>query len=82
MQGRAARSIAPCGHCPARRGTQSRPRLGSVGRQIGNRYERRGERTGERTGELAAQAQRTCAQIAFGDEALLHDPTLVRRVAR
>lgn len=33
-------------------------------------------------GEVAAQAQRTCAQIAFGDEALLADPALVTRMAR
>ncbi|RMB56007.1 NAD(P)H dehydrogenase (quinone) [Sphingomonas sp. PP-CE-3A-406] len=32
--------------------------------------------------EVAAQAQRTCAQIAFGDEALLADPALVARMAR
>lgn len=31
---------------------------------------------------VVVQAQRTCAQIAFGDEALLHDPLLVRRFAR
>ena len=32
--------------------------------------------------EVAVQAQRTCAQIAFGDEALLADPKLVTRMAR
>ena len=32
--------------------------------------------------DVAAQAQRTCAQIAFGDEALLADPALVIRMAR
>ena len=32
--------------------------------------------------EVAAQAQRTCAQIAFGDEALLSDPALIARMAR
>ena len=32
--------------------------------------------------EVAVQAQRTCAQIAFGDEALLADPALVARMAR
>ncbi|WP_176501195.1 NAD(P)H-dependent oxidoreductase [Sphingomonas sp. HMP9] len=32
--------------------------------------------------EVATQAQRTCAQIAFGDEALLRDPTLARRFTR
>ncbi len=32
--------------------------------------------------DVAAQAQRTCAQIAFGDEALLADPSLVTRMAR
>lgn len=31
--------------------------------------------------EVATQAQRTCAQIAFGDEALLADPALVARMA-
>lgn len=31
--------------------------------------------------EVAAQARRTCAQIAFGDEALLADPTIVTRMA-
>ena len=33
-------------------------------------------------GEVTAQAQRTCAQIAFGDEALLSDPALIARMAR
>jgi NAD(P)H dehydrogenase (quinone) len=32
--------------------------------------------------DVAAQAQRTCAQIAFGDEALLADPALVTQMAR
>ena len=32
--------------------------------------------------DVAVQAQRTCAQIAFGDEALLADPKLVARMAR
>jgi NAD(P)H dehydrogenase (quinone) len=32
--------------------------------------------------EVATQAQRTCAQIAFGEEALLHDPTLARQFVR
>ncbi len=32
--------------------------------------------------EVVVQAQRTCAQIAFGDEALLADPALVARMAR
>ncbi len=32
--------------------------------------------------DVAVQAQRTCAQIAFGDEALLADPALVARMAR
>lgn len=32
--------------------------------------------------EVAAQARRTCAQIAFGDDALLHDPMLARQLAR
>jgi len=31
--------------------------------------------------DVAAQARRTCAQIAFGDEALLADPGLVARIA-
>ncbi len=31
--------------------------------------------------DVAVQAQRTCAQIAFGDEALLADPALVARMA-
>ena len=29
--------------------------------------------------EVVTQAQRTCAQIAFGDKALLHDPALARQ---
>jgi NAD(P)H dehydrogenase (quinone) len=29
--------------------------------------------------EVVTQAHRTCAQIAFGDEALLHDPKLARQ---
>lgn len=32
--------------------------------------------------EVAQQAHRTCAQIAFGDEALMHDPQLARRFSR
>ncbi|MBE2991931.1 NAD(P)H-dependent oxidoreductase [Sphingomonas sp. CFBP 13603] len=32
--------------------------------------------------DVAVHAQRTCAQIAFGDEALLADPALVARMAR
>jgi NAD(P)H dehydrogenase (quinone) len=32
--------------------------------------------------EVATQAQRTCAQIAYGDEALLFDPSLASRMAR
>ncbi|HXH15950.1 MAG TPA: NAD(P)H-dependent oxidoreductase [Sphingomonas sp.] len=32
--------------------------------------------------EVVTQAHRTCAQIAFGDEALLHDPELARQFAR
>lgn len=32
--------------------------------------------------DVAGQAQRTCAQIAFGDEALLSDPSLATRLAR
>lgn len=32
--------------------------------------------------DVAAQAQRTCAQIAFGDEALLADPSLAARMTR
>lgn len=32
--------------------------------------------------DVAAQAERTCAQIAFGDEALLADPSLAARMAR
>ncbi|KQN30347.1 NAD(P)H dehydrogenase [Sphingomonas sp. Leaf34] len=31
--------------------------------------------------EVAVQARRTCAQIAFGDEALLADPAIVTRMA-
>jgi NAD(P)H dehydrogenase (quinone) len=32
--------------------------------------------------QVAQQAQRTCAQVAFGDEALMHDPQLARRFSR
>jgi NAD(P)H dehydrogenase (quinone) len=32
--------------------------------------------------EVAQQAHRTCAQVAFGDEALMHDPQLARRFSR
>lgn len=32
--------------------------------------------------EVAQQAHRTCAQIAYGDEALMHDPRLARRSSR
>ncbi len=32
--------------------------------------------------EVSAQARRTCAQVAFGDEALLSDPGLVAQMAR
>lgn len=32
--------------------------------------------------EVVTQAQRTCAQIAFGDAAILHDPELARRFTR
>lgn len=32
--------------------------------------------------EVAQQAHRTCAQIAFGDEALMHDPRLARQFSR
>ncbi|MEG3083015.1 NAD(P)H-dependent oxidoreductase [Sphingomonas sp. PB2P12] len=32
--------------------------------------------------QVSQQAQRTCAQIAFGDEAMMHDPTLAGRFAR
>ncbi|MGU3390791.1 NAD(P)H-dependent oxidoreductase [Sphingomonas sp. M1A8_2b] len=31
---------------------------------------------------VVTQAHRTCAQITFGDEALLHDPELARQIAR
>ena len=32
--------------------------------------------------EVAQQAHRTCAQVAFGDEALMHDPQLARQFNR
>lgn len=32
--------------------------------------------------EVVAQAQRTCGQIVFGDEALLHNPTLTRQLSQ
>jgi NAD(P)H dehydrogenase (quinone) len=32
--------------------------------------------------EVAQQAHRTCAQVAFGDEALMHDSQLARRFSR
>ena len=32
--------------------------------------------------EVSAQARRTCAQVAFGDEALLSDPALIARIGR